>query len=120
MSTSLAPRPMVRAVPIDVGHLDQSVAFWTAVTGATFGASLTDDCREAVLRCGTYLILRQVSGDAPAKKPVHVDICVLNVGDALDRVRSLGGYKVGKSKCGQPGSVFCLDPDGNDFCLVAA
>lgn len=120
MSSALATKPLVQAVPIDVANLDQAVAFWTAVTGGAFEASLNADCRESVLRCGTYLVLRQVSEEAPAKKPVHVDISVPNVRHALNSVRSLGGHKVGKSKCGRHDSVFCLDPDGNDFCLVAA
>jgi predicted enzyme related to lactoylglutathione lyase len=110
----------VQAVPIDVSDIEAATVFWTSVTGGTFEASFNEDCRESVLRCGTYLVLRQVTEDAPAKQPVHVDIPVANIGDAIDSVRSLGGHKVGKSNCGHPGSVFCLDPDGNDFCLVAA
>jgi predicted enzyme related to lactoylglutathione lyase len=120
MNNAPTTERFVQAVPIDVSNLEAATAFWTAVTGGTFEASLNADCRESVLRCGTYLMLRQVSEEAPAKKPVHVDISVPNVSHALNSVRSLGGHKVGRSTCGEHDSVFCLDPDGNDFCLVAA
>jgi predicted enzyme related to lactoylglutathione lyase len=118
MSNALPTESFVEAVPIDVADIDEAVVFWTAITGSTFGASFNRDCRESVLRCGTYIVLRQVSQEAPAQKPVHVDIVVPSINDAVDVVRALGGHKVGRSKCGDSGSVFCLDPDGNDFCLV--
>jgi predicted enzyme related to lactoylglutathione lyase len=119
MSNTATTERFVQVVPIDVSNIENATAFWTAVTGGTFEVSFNADCRESMLRSGTYLVLRQVTEDAPAKQPVHVDVLVTSVGDALDNVRAFGGHKVGKSDCGRTGSVFCLDPDGNDFCLVA-
>ena len=109
----------LEAIVIDVGDLTSAEAFWSSVTGYTFGPSFQSNFRRAAIVPGISLVLQQVPEEkALLKNRLHLDIEVSDIDHALEQVEALGGRLV-RSVTNEVGSIaVCADPDGNEFCLV--
>ena len=108
----------IEAIVIDVSDLDRSMAFWTAVTGQTFGPSFEPNFRRARFERGPALVLQEVREVKSGKNRVHLDIEVSNLDEALRRVTSVGGRLVTRVDNEFGSLVVCADSDGNEFCLT--
>ncbi|MBM4406247.1 MAG: VOC family protein [Chloroflexi bacterium] len=121
----VAKRPIgrVEAIVIDVCDIKRGQAFWSAVTGLTFGPSYEPQFRRAALYPGSGISL--VLQEVPEKKRriknrLHLDVEVGDAGRALKQVEALGG-RLARHVHTKSGTYFivCADPDGNEFCLVS-
>ena len=108
----------IEAIVIDVSDLDRSMAFWTAVTGQTFGPSFEPNFRRARFEHGPALVLQEVREVKSGKNRVHLDIEVSDLDEALQRVTFAGGRLVTRVDNEFGSLVVCADPDGNEFCLT--
>ena len=108
----------IEAIVIDVSDLDRSMAFWTAITGQTFGPSFEPNFRRARFEHGPALVLQEVQEVKSGKNRVHLDIEVSDLDEALRRVTSEGGRLVTRVDNEFGSLVVCADPDGNEFCLT--
>jgi predicted enzyme related to lactoylglutathione lyase len=119
------------SVSIDVPNLDQGVAFFAAAFGFT---KLTAPYPGvAVLRAGdsTICLLEKPPGSKPSPNaehtrnyarhwtPVHLDIHVDDVQEAVDRAVGAGAVVEQRFDSPDHGSAaFCSDPFGHGFCLL--
>lgn len=106
---------------MDVSDLKRAAAFWSSVTGLTFGKSVEPQFRRATVLPGSgiSLVLQQVPEAKSMKNRVHPDVEVADLEQALKQVKALGGRLVSRVRSKVGGSfIVCTDPDGNEFCLV--
>ena len=108
----------IEAVVLDVSDLGRSMAFWTAVTGQTFGPSYEANFRRARFERGPDLVLQEVPEAKSGKNRVHLDFEVPDLEVGLNWVISNGGRLVTRVDNEFGGHVVCADPDGNEFCLT--
>ena len=108
-------------IAFDCGNAAKLAQFWSAVFSQPVGADSSEEF--ASLERGATapgMIFCKVPEPHTAKNPVHLDLTVAALDDAVDRIIALGAREV--ARFDQDGSrwVTLADPDGNAFDLIAA
>ena len=108
-------------IAFDCGNAARLAQFWSAVLSQPVGAGSSEEF--ASLEPGDTapgMIFCKVPEPHTAKNPVHLDLTVAALDDAVDRIIALGAREV--ARFDQDGSrwVTLADPEGNVFDLVAA
>ncbi|WP_043628463.1 VOC family protein [Nonomuraea candida] len=102
---------------IDTNDLAGSTAFWQAVTGyqvasSDEGTTYLEDANKS----GVGLSLQAVPEGREGKNRLHLDLFTGDLAGEVDRIRALGAGEVQRFD----GWVVLADPEGNQFCVVAA
>lgn len=71
---------------------------------------------------GPVLNFQPVRENHVAKSPVHLDLWVDDLDDAVARAESLGGRSTGSREVvARRGTIAVMtDPEGHEFCLISA
>ncbi|MGW0803276.1 VOC family protein [Nonomuraea sp. NPDC002799] len=104
---------------IDTNDLAGGTAFWQAVTGyqvasSDEGTTYLEDSNKS----GVGLSLQAVPEGREGKNRLHLDLFTDDLAGEVDRIRALGATEVRRFDDG--GWVVLADPEGNQFCVVAA
>ncbi|MEV0151222.1 MULTISPECIES: VOC family protein [unclassified Nonomuraea] len=102
---------------IDTNDLAGSTAFWQAVTGyqvasSDEGTTYLEDANKG----GVGLSLQAVPEGREGKNRLHLDLSTDDLAGEVGRIRALGASEVRRFD----GWVVLADPEGNQFCVVAA
>lgn len=102
---------------IDTNDLAGSTAFWQAVTAyqvasSDEGTTYLEDSHKT----GVGLSLQAVPEAREGKNRLHLDLITGDLVGEVDRIRALGATEVRRFDSW----VVLADPEGNQFCLVAA
>ncbi|MBO2456873.1 VOC family protein [Actinomadura violacea] len=102
---------------IDANDLAGSTAFWQAVTGyqvasSDEGTTYLEDANKS----GVGLSLQAVPERRDGKNRLHLDLVTDDLAGEVDRIRAAGASEVRRFD----GWVVLADPEGNQFCVVAA
>lgn len=112
------------AVTIDSHDPERLAAFWASIFGAVEEwrggdpvqyIDLSETDGSPVLR------FQRVPEQKTVKDRIHLDLRVDDIDEAGGRVIEMGGVRVEADDLHEYGVVFrvMLDPEGNEFCLVA-
>ena len=108
----------ITAVTFDATDAAASAAFWAAVLDAPLVDGATADTASVQPRDGAPLYFMRVPEAKAVKNRVHLDIEVDDLDAEVARVAALGATV--HARHGEPtGWVVMIDPEGNEFCLVA-
>lgn len=108
----------ITAVTFDSTDAAAAAGFWAAVLDAPVADGATSDAASVEPREGLPLYFARVPETKTAKNRLHLDITVNDLDAEVARVAALGATV--HARHGDPtGWVVMLDPDGNEFCLVA-
>ncbi|ACZ91899.1 VOC family protein [Streptosporangium roseum] len=104
---------------IDTNDLAGGTAFWQAVTGyqvasSDEGTTYLEDSGKS----GVGLSLQAVAEGRAGKNRLHLDLFADDLAGEVDRIRALGATEV--QRFDADGWVVLADPEGNQFCVVAA
>ncbi|GAA1724361.1 VOC family protein [Nonomuraea bangladeshensis] len=104
-------------IGIDTNDLAGSTAFWQAVTGyrvasSDEGAAYLEDANKS----GVGLSLQAVPEGREGKNRLHLDLFTDDLAGEVDRIQALGASEVRRFDSW----VVLADPEGNQFCVVAA
>ncbi|MEU8419548.1 VOC family protein [Micromonospora sp. NPDC048835] len=106
-------------VTIDCQDPQKLADFWSAVLGGRVMESLPGWRRVIVSDGGPVLTFQPVPEPKVGKARLHVDIAVADVGEAVDRIGTLGGRWTGERHDYPEGAVLVMaDPENNEFCVV--
>lgn len=119
-------------INIDVGNLDEAIAFYTGGLGLTLSRRLFDgQVAELAGAAVPIQLLRKPagsspSGSSPGKRdyarhwtPVHLDFCVDDLEAALARAVAAGAVQEGPARQFEWGKIATFsDPFGHGFCLM--
>ncbi|RMI33526.1 VOC family protein [Nocardia stercoris] len=102
---------------IDTNDLAGSTAFWQAVTGyrvasSDEGAIYLEDANKA----GAGLSLQAVPERPEGKNRLHLDLFADDLAGEAERIQALGAIEVRRFDSW----IVLADPEGNQFCVVAA
>ncbi|NAS25727.1 VOC family protein [Herbidospora sp. NEAU-GS84] len=102
---------------IDTNDLGRSTAFWQAVTGyqvasSDEGTTYLEDANKS----GVGLSLQAVPEGREGKNRLHLDLFTDDLAGEADRIQALGASEVRRFDSW----VVLADPEGNQFCVVAA
>ncbi|MEV1245591.1 VOC family protein [Nonomuraea sp. NPDC050022] len=102
---------------IDTNDLAGGTAFWRAVTGyqvasSDEGTTYLQDANKN----GVGLSLQSVPESREGKNRLHLDLFTDDLAGEVDRIRALGATEVQRFD----GWIVLADPEGNQFCVVAA
>ncbi|MFG2100827.1 VOC family protein [Micromonospora echinaurantiaca] len=104
-------------VGIDTNDLPRATAFWQAVTGYQLASSdAGGNYLEDPTKAGVGLSVQLVPEPAAGKNRLHLDLFTADPAAEVARIRGLGATEVGAFD----GWTVLADPDGNQFCVVAA
>jgi predicted enzyme related to lactoylglutathione lyase len=117
---------------IDVGDLEQGIAFYREAFGLTLGRRLGQDWAEMLGAPAPIDLLAEAAGTAPLPgssgavrdyrrhwTPVHLDWSVPDLDAALRRAQAAGATLEGEVRQKKWGRLALLaDPFGNGFCLL--
>jgi predicted enzyme related to lactoylglutathione lyase len=109
-------------VAIDVPDLDAAVAFYVDGLGLTLRDTPTTGEWARLDGAGGTIHLQRTAGRAYTRHwtPVHLDVVVAAIEDAVARARSAGAALEGPIRSAAFGSVAGMaDPFGHGFCFVA-
>lgn len=102
---------------IDTNDLGGSTTFWRAVTGYQVGSSDEGTTYlEDANKSGVGLSLQAVPEGREGKNRLHLDLFTDDLAGEADRIRALGATEVRRFD----DWVVLADPEGNQFCVVAA
>ncbi|MBB2741244.1 UNVERIFIED_ORG: putative enzyme related to lactoylglutathione lyase [Microbispora rosea subsp. rosea] len=103
---------------IDTNDLAGSTAFWQAVTGYQVASSPDEGTTylEDANKSGAGLSLQAVPEGREGKNRLHLDLFTDDLAGEVGRIRALGASEVQRFD----GWVVLADPEGNQFCVVAA
>lgn len=102
-------------ITIDCADARVAAAFWAQIAGGTVNEGATAEFA-AVDRSGQVpLSFVQVPEPKAAKSRAHLDVTVEDLDLAVSHAVRLGA----STHATYDGWVTLLDPDGNEFCLVA-
>ena len=105
---------------IDAHGIDALAAWWSSVLG--WPAEPTDD-GDAILRApagaGPDWLFLAVPDDKVVKNRIHFDFTPDDQQAEVDRVLALGARHVDIGQ-GEQSWVVLADPEGNEFCILAA
>ncbi|MFG3441562.1 VOC family protein [Nonomuraea sp. NPDC047897] len=102
---------------IDTNDLAATTAFWQEVTGYQVASSDEGAIYlESANKNGVGLSLQAVPEGRESKNRLHLDLFTDDLVGEVDRIRDLGATEVRRFD----GWVVLADPDGNQFCVVAA
>lgn len=118
-------------VNIDVDDLDRAVRFYTAAFGLRVGRRFGEDGVELLGGSSPVYLLRKSAG-TPATSassqvrdyarhwtPVHLDVVVANVDEAVGRATAAGATLENPVRASNWGKLALMaDPFGHGFCLV--
>lgn len=118
-------------VNIDVDDLDRAVRFYTAAFGLTVGRRFSADGVELVGASSPIYLLSKAAGSraSPASPqvrdyarhwtPVHLDVVVTDIEDAVARAVAAGATLEQPVRSSRWGKLALMaDPFGHGFCLV--
>ena len=103
----------------DVAALELRSAFWGAALGYEHRDSvgqyraLVDPAGK-----GPKMLLQRVDEPKSAKNRLHLDLHVVDVAAAADRLTALGAQRVRRVDQFGIFWITMLDPEGNEFCVV--
>ncbi|SCG43346.1 hypothetical protein GA0070609_1303 [Micromonospora echinaurantiaca] len=104
-------------VGIDTNDLPRATAFWQAVTGYQLASSdASGNYLEDPAKAGVGLWVQLVPEPATGKNRLHLDLFAADRAAEVARIRGLGATEVRAFD----GWTVLADPDGNQFCVVAA
>ena len=112
-------------VAIDCRDLATMSSFWTSLLGYARSEPMDDRYWAAThpLGTGPRIVFQAVEGvPAAGKSPVHFDVHVADIDEAVERVVELGGSRIDADPITEAGSTWvrCSDPEGNVLCVVQA
>ena len=108
----------ITAVTFDATDASAAAEFWAAVLDGRVADGATTESAAVEPRDGVPLYFIRVPEAKAAKNRVHLDINVDDLEAEVARVEALGATV--HARHGEPtGWVVMLDPEGNEFCLVA-
>jgi predicted enzyme related to lactoylglutathione lyase len=103
---------------LDVNDLESCAGFWSEVFGKEISFKVDKYCRIGGGDDPSSLLLQKVPEQHEHKNRAHIDLAVIDLESAIQRVVDLGGTKLDEiSEYGITWAVMA-DPDGNEFCLV--
>lgn len=118
-------------VNIDVDDLDRAVEFYTTALGFQVGRRFGLEGVELLGGPAPVYLLLKVAGTSPSADchqlrdfrrhwtPVHLDIVVADIEEAVERVLAAGGELEGEVRTSTWGMLALMtDPFGHGFCLV--
>lgn len=116
---------------IDVDELSKGIEFYTRALGLRVGRRLDSNWVELLGACAPIDLLAKQSGSRPAVgsvqmrdyrrhwTPVHIDLVVEDLKDAVRRAEAAGATLEGNIQVQAWGSMANLaDPFGHGFCLL--
>lgn len=107
---------------VDCNDLARVSAFWSNLLGLE--VATTEDGwldLEPLADGGPVLSFQRVPERKAVKNRLHLDLQVTDIGPEAERARALGASPASAVYAGQSGSwQIWRDPEGNEFCLVAA
>jgi predicted enzyme related to lactoylglutathione lyase len=118
------PIARLESVTIDCHDPERLVRFWAAVLGAVEewrGGDPVQYIDLAETNGSPVLRFQRVPEPKIVKDRIHLDLRVDDIDEAGRRVIELGGVRVEQDDIREYDVVFrvMLDPEGNEFCLVA-
>ena len=112
------PVGILHAIVLDVNDLESCAGFWSEVLGKEISFKADKYCRIGGGHDPSSLLLQKVPEQHEHKNRAHIDLAVIDLESAIQRVVDLGGTKLDEiSEYGITWAVMA-DPDGNEFCLV--
>lgn len=117
---TIASEPVgtLHAIVLDVNDLERCAGFWSEVLGKKISFQTDKYCRMGGSDDTPSLLLQKVPELHENKNRAHIDLDVINLEAAVQRVLDLGGTRLEEiSEYGIRWAVMA-DPDGNEFCLV--
>jgi predicted enzyme related to lactoylglutathione lyase len=112
------PVGTLHAIVLDVNDLESCAGFWSEVLGREISFKTDKYCRIGGDDDTPSLLLQKVPEQHERKNRAHIDLDVIDLEAAVQRVVGLGGTKLDEiSEYGITWAVMA-DPDGNEFCLV--
>ena len=111
----------VAALPLESADTDRDAAFWTWLTGWTDAPGVAPRSLRHPSRRGPLLELCPERGPKQGKNRIHLDVR-LETGDDPDAVQAEVVARGGALLPRNPEVRWrsCLDPSGNEFCLLPA
>ena len=119
-SAGLAGIGRIAEVTIDVSDLAVAREFWRAVLGVGIAEENSDWVLFENGTGGTGLSLQRVDEPKIGKSRSHVDVVGDDYEGGLQRLVELGATAVRDVTGGGRRWWIMLDPDGNEFCAIAA
>ena len=103
------------AVTIDCADARAAATFWSQIVGGAVNDGATEEFASLHRPGHLALSFVQVPEPKTAKSRTHLDVSVDDLESAVQRAVQLGATH----HAGYDGWATLLDPDGNEFCLVA-
>jgi predicted enzyme related to lactoylglutathione lyase len=111
----------VGCIGIDTNDLATASGFWRAVTGYQVSSSGADHVFLAdPAKAGPGLFVQLVPEPRAGKNRLHIDLFSDDLEGEAARLRALGATVVQRHPGDDGGWIVLADPDGNQFCIVAA
>jgi predicted enzyme related to lactoylglutathione lyase len=117
-------------VNVDVPDLDAGVAFYTRALGLTVGRRLGPTVVELLGATSPMYLIEKPAGSVPSPgaagrdyarhwTPVHVDVAVGDLDEALQRAETAGAARERTVETHAWGRIaYLADPFGNGLCLI--
>lgn len=109
------------AITFDCGNAAKLAQFWSAVLGQPVSGEPSEEFASVDQSgAGPSIYFYKVPEPKTVKNRVHLDLTVAALDDELDRIAGLGGREV--ARFDEEGSrwVTLVDPEGNEFDVIAA
>lgn len=107
---------LTTSVVLDAADAAVVAAFWAEISGGVVGEGANAEYATIERPGGVDLAFNLVPEGKTAKNRVHLDIAVPNLQAAEQHATSLGATLVAR----HDGWITMQDPEGNEFCIVAA
>jgi len=107
---------LTTSVVFDAVDAAAAAAFWAQISGGAVGEGENAEYATIERPGGVDLAFNLVPEGKTAKNRVHLDVAVPDLQAAEQHATSLGATLVAR----HGGWITMQDPDGNEFCLVAA
>ena len=120
------PKPVGRLgwIQIDCRDPETIAPFWAALLGTAIEDRLGDPPQYINLAAtdanAPHVSFQRVPEPKIVKNRLHLDVAVVDVDEAAQRVETLGGRRLDDFDFHEHGYSWrrMADPDGNEFCLI--
>ena len=113
----------VLAISFDAHHAGQLAHFWAEALHRTVNDGATEDfasiAADTDSRLGPFLMFHKVPEGKTVKNRVHFDLQAADVAAEADRLTRLGAKQIRSLAENNDRWISFVDPEGNEFDLVA-
>jgi predicted enzyme related to lactoylglutathione lyase len=113
----------VLAISIDAHDAARLAHFWARALHRTIDDGATEEFASVAAgtdsRLGPFLLFHKVPEGKTVKNRVHIDLQAVDIESEVDRLRGLGAQQVRSLAENNNRWITFLDPEGNEFDLVA-